>query len=245
LWYLRIVNNFVPSNSILTIQSIAMKNSVLFLLAAVVLLTSCNRVFYYKPAAEQPDNTRLTYNHGLPNLTGNTGECEITAEMVTRNSSGFLDLGLFIRNETDSLITFFPDQVKAYGFTASGNRKELKVYTAKEYIRYRNTRDAIIVGSIAALAIAGTVAAANATPPSEGLNNTTNFIAPWPMFWGPVPPFASHDGLIREHTMYKNEGMAGNIKIRKDDVFNHKYLLEVPVNGRYVKFVFDERMRRF
>ncbi len=225
-----------------------MKNSFLFLLAAVVLLTSCNRVYYYKPAAEQPDNTRLTYNHGLPNLTGNTGECEITAEMVTRNVSGFLDLGLFIRNETDSLVTFYPDQVKAYGFAANGNRKELKVYTAKEYIRYRNTRDAIIVGSIAALAIAGTVAAANSSSTvGEGLNNNNNaFIAaPWPVFWGPIPPYASHDGLIREHTMYKNEGLAGNIKIRKDDVFNHKYLLEVPVNGRYVKFIFDEKLRRF
>lgn len=222
-----------------------MKHSIPFLLAVVLLLTSCSRVFYYKPAAEQPNNTRLTYNHGLPNLTGNTGECEITAEMITRNTSNFLDLGLFMRNETDSLLTFYPDQVKAYGFAANGNGKELKVYTAKEYIRYRNTRDAIIIGSIAALAISGSIAAANATPPGEAVNHTTNFINPWPMYWGTTPPFASHDGLIREHTMYQNEGLAGNIKIRKDGEFNQKYLLEVPVNGRYVKFVFDEKMRRF
>ncbi len=226
-----------------------MKNITLILaLFATFFFTNCNYVYYYQPAETQPENTALTYNHGLPNLTGNTGECEITAEVLTRGCSDFLDLGLYFRNLTDSSLTFLPEEVRAYGFDAQGRRHSLRVFSSKEYIRHRNTRNAVIVGTLVAVAVASAVAinSAESGNNNEGNNINNIWLPASPVIIAPIPaPFAPHDGLLRQHTMLVNEGLAGNIKVRKNPKFDKKLLIEVPVNGRYIKFVYDDKERRW
>jgi hypothetical protein len=227
---------------------------VIALFFAAIFTSSCAFVYYYKPAGNQPETTKLTYNHGMPNLTGSTGDCEITAEVLTRSNSNFLDLGLYFRNLTDSSITFLPEEVVAYGYNKAGKSKKLSVYTAKEFIRNRNTRNAIIAGTIVAVAVATAIAAEHSggsgNNGNEGNFNNFWFPAP-PVIVAPVVapgvpiPHAAHDGLLRQHTMLAQEGLAGNIKVRKNPNFSEKLLIEVPINGRYVKFTFDGKERRW
>ncbi len=71
-----------------------------------------------------------------------------------------------------------------------------------------------------------------------------NLVAPPPAVVAPNPAvFAPVDGLLREHTLLAHEALAGQIKVQKHPNFNKKLLIEVPIDGRYVKFVYDGKER--
>lgn len=206
-----------------------MKHSIFTLLIAVLLLPSCGQVYYYNPADHQPEPTRLANYHGVPNLTSHTGECVITTEMRTVDSDNFLDLGLFIHNQSDSTLHFDPKEVKAYGFDAKGKKGELKIFTATEYVEFAMVREAFVnqLNFDSAIDLAG-LASNNRVVPVHPTS---------------VAPYISPDGLLRAHSIAPHQGVAGMIKIGKNNAFKHNYLIEVPVNGRYVKFVFGKRVK--
>jgi hypothetical protein len=206
-----------------------MKNTIFTLLIAVLLLPSCGQVYYYNPADQQPEPTRLANYHGIPNLTSHTGECVVTTEMRTVNSDNFLDLGLYIHNQSDSTVHFDPKGVKVFGFDASGKRGELKVFTATEYVEFALVRDAFVhhLNFTSAIDLAG-LASNNQVIPAHSTS---------------AAPYISPDRLLRSHTIAPHQSVAGMIKIGKNNAFKHNYLIEVPVNGRYVKFVFGKRVK--
>ncbi len=237
--------------------------SFILALFAALIFSSCNDLFFYKPAETLPENIVLAHKDGFPNLTGSNGLCQITAEVLTRGNSEFLDLNLHLLNLTDSAITFRPEEVLAYGFDENGRRARLRVYTAQEFIRHRNTREALLVGLMVAVAVTAVAVAADKSDGLSGNNCDSDededeevqededwfddsLVAPPPAVVAPNPAvFAPTDGLLREHTLLAHEALAGQIKVRKNPNFNKKLLVEVPIDGRYVKFVYDGKERRW
>jgi hypothetical protein len=215
------------------------------------LLLACSPQFY-TPAADQPQpDTRTVYHHGNPALHTNLGTTDVAVEMVQQNeNTQFLDLNLFIRNLGDTALTFDPSQVRLYGFNARGDRRDIRIFTAREYTRHRNTRNAIIVGAIVVATAAIVVADARYSPAAvENTNRPLLFNDCWWLF-SPTdlviantlrPPYAPTDGLLRRHTLYPDEALSGTLKARiASDHYDRKYLLEVPVGGgQFAKFVFE------
>ena len=61
-----------------------------------------------------------------------------------------------------------------------------------------------------------------------------------------APPPQAHptipeDGLLKWHTLFPDEAVQGIVKVRGKSNFMQKILVEVPVNGAYHKFVFENR----
>ncbi len=233
-----------------------------FLVATVILIgTACQRNYYYQPANNQPENTQLVYNHGVPSLRSMGSASEVSVDLTSRGQK-MLNLGVFIRNQSDSFQTFFPDQVRVFGYNAAGQRKPFKVFSAEQFIRRRNTRNAIIAGVVVAATVTAAVAAADAS--SNASNNwdddNDEFQNNWWWYaWStPAPivvvnannnfgnlPLSSPDGLVRTQTLYAGESLQGLIKVQSIPGFTEKIVVEIPMEGSAAKFMFDDRQRRF
>ncbi len=231
----------------------------IFLLLTLALLgTSCSHAFYYRPTADQPDQTTVIYNQGVPALRSLVPDAEVATDLTSQGQS-MLNLGVFVRNEGDSLVTFQPERVRVYGYNANGQRREYQVYSAEQFIRRRNRQNAIIAGAVIVATVA-TVVAINSDAGSnsnvEPGNNYRNNNNDWwwwawsaPSIWigsdGPAPPYTSTDGLLRTQTLYGGESVQGLIKVKSDPNFREKILVEVPVNGAYAQFAFGREQRRY
>lgn len=233
------------------------------LLLAALFLSSCSRSFYYMPAKIQPDASDVVHTHGVPALRTSIQGCEVVAELGSKGERD-MSLNVYIRNNSDSAFTFEPGQVQVHGYNLVGERVPFRVFTAEEYIHWKNTRDAIIAG-VAIVATVATVAIiANNTNDNNSGNHHTNqysgddaqvigdvfnfaYDLSWWMAWTipaaeeelPPPPAYSSDFLLREHTLYPGDAVQGIVKVRAKAEYKNKILVEVPVNGAYAQFVFD------
>jgi hypothetical protein len=225
-----------------------MKYPILLLLALMAIFSSCSRTFFYQPADQQPERTEITYTHGVPDLRAKATDGDVAATLTTRGGSSFLNLNLAVFNLGDTFFTFEPELVKAYGYNKSGKRQELRVFTAREFIKRRNTKNALIIGAIAVVAISAAVASNSSGRKSEYDNDFDDFFfQPWfiinPQFNS--APYTPKDGLLRSHTLYEDEALQGVVKIKKNIDYNEKILVEVPINGEFVKFVFKDKVKKF
>lgn len=226
-------------------------------------LASCSRLYYYEPADNQPDASDVIYTKGVPALRSNLQGCEVVAELTSKGERD-MNLNLYIRNNTDSIFTFFPQDVQAYGFNYINKRIPYRVFGAEEYIRWKNTRDALIAAGIIVATVATVVAIDRATDGGGGGSNNLEDVGngvsagidfvydlTWWMAWTipaaientPPPPAYSPDFLLRSHTLYPGEAVQGIVKVRAATEYKNKILVEVPVNGAYAKFVFDRAQR--
>ncbi len=231
----------------------------IFLFLALALFsTSCSHSFYYRPTADQPDQTTLIYNQGVPSLRSLVPDAEVATDLTSQGQS-MLNLGIFVRNDSDSLVTFQPEGVRVYGYNAAGEGREFRVFTAEQFIRHRNRQNAIIAGAIIAATVATVVVANNSAASSSNLepgnghyyNGNNNW---WWWAWSaptvfiesdPRPPYASTDGLLRTQTLYSGESVQGLIKVKSDPYFRDRIVVKVPVNGVYAQFVFGKEQRRY
>lgn len=236
----------------------------LAILLCAMFLSSCAPALYYQPAKTQPDVSKVVYARGVPALRTTVQGCEVVAELSSKGEKD-MSLNLYIRNNGDSAFTFEPGQVEVHGYNMMGQKKPYRVFTAEEYIHWKNTRDAIIAG-VAIVATVATVAIiANNTKGSDSKAGNANYYASengaevfvdvlnlaydisWWMAWTipdnvdemPSPPESSPDFLLREHTLYPGDAVQGIVKLRADAGYKNKILVEVPVNGVYTRFVFD------
>ncbi|MCY7330053.1 MAG: hypothetical protein LH618_15980 [Saprospiraceae bacterium] len=233
----------------------------IFLFLAFALFgTSCSLSFYYRPAANQPDQTTVVYNQGVPSLSALVPGAEVSTDLTSQGQS-MLNLGVFVRNEGDSLVTFLPEGVRVYGYNAKGQRKEYRVFTAEQFIRRRNRQNALIAGAIVVATVATVVAVNNdvsnganvdsGNAPRYNQNNNNWWWWAWsaPSLWigpnGPREPYSSSDGLLRTQTLYSGESVQGLIKVKSDPEFRHKIVVKVPINGVYAEFVFGKMERRY
>jgi hypothetical protein len=229
--------------------------------ALILACTSCAN-YVYQPAATQPENTELAYVNGLATTRAQVSDANVTVQLRHEGGRGVYDLNLFLRNLGEENITFFPEQVNVYGYNKKGEVQKLKVFTADEFVRRRRRNNAIVAGVV----VAATVATAVAVSESNNNNHDTphhhhNDNNDWwlysaltpmvvlnngyaPVVVGPYSaPFVAPDRLVRRHTLYAEEALQGIIKIKRESGFDERFLVEVPVNGQYAKFVFDAKMR--
>lgn len=237
-----------------------MKPGFPILLFTILILSSCSPAMYYQPAEVQPETSDVVYAHGVPALRASVQGCEVVAELTSRGEKD-MNLNVYIRNNSDSTFTFQPALVSARGYDGTGQWKPYRVFEAEEYIRWKNTRDALIAAGVVVATVATVVAIDRAV--DNGNNRSNNSISndlddaslvldfvydlSWWMAWTipamvdepPPPPEYSPDFLLRTHTLYPGEAVQGIVKVRANPMFKHKILVEVPVNGAYAKFVFD------
>lgn len=228
-----------------------------FILVCGLTLSACNQRFFYKPATNQPEPyTQLIYNHGIPSLRLNENGIDVAIDLTARGQRD-LSVMLAVRNRSDSVFTFFPELVRATGFDASGRKTPCRVFTAEQFIRRRNTRNAIIAGVAVAATVATVAAVASNSSGSGGDSNNNNYDDDWywlaatapGVVWVPGAPPAPFngpvDGLLRPHTLYPGEELRGIVKIQARTGFTDKVLVEIPIDGGYRRVVFDSRERRF
>jgi len=227
---------------------------ILLFLTLVFLGTACSQAYYFRPASEQPEQTEVIYNQGVPSLRSNLPNVEVATDLTSQGES-MLNLGVFVRNDGDSLITFSPENVRVIGYNAAGEGKPFRVFSAEQFIRRRNRNNALIAGAVIVATVAVNNESASQTNLDSGNHSYYNGNNNW-WWWawstptivlGPdaPPPYASSDGLLRTQTMYQGESVQGLIKVKSDPYFRNKIVVEVPVNGSYAKFVFGAKERRF
>lgn len=235
------------------------------ILLCALFLSSCAPSLYYQPAKTQPDASDLVHSHGMPALRTSIQGCEVVAELSSKGERD-MSLNLYIRNNSDSAFTFEPGQVEVHGYNIAGRKTPFRVFTAEEYIRWKNTRDAIIAGAAIVATVATVAIIANNTNGghSRSSNNHSSgdagvivdvlhlaYDVTWWMAWTipdsdeelPPPPESSPDFLLREHTLHPGQAVQGIVKVRAVAEFKNKILVEVPVNGAYARYVFDRARR--
>lgn len=240
----------------------------IFLLLPMLLLGACS-YYYFKPAATQPGQTEAVYTRGVPGLRSQQFGADLTAGLSAKGEND-LSLQLYLYNDSDEAYTFEPDGIRVSGYDAFGAKRPLRVFEATEYVKWKRNRDlmigaALVVGTVALVLLASELSKDNRRSPNRGGSGNRPDWA-YNYFYNPIewidfsinsallvraatapPPQSAptmpEDGLLRQHTIYPGEAVQGIVKVRGKSSFMHRILVEVPVNGAYHKFVFDNRRR--
>lgn len=220
--------------------------------------TSCTRYFYYQPTLEQQEEKAQVIHHqGIPSVRLSENSIDLSTGLTARGQYD-MNVGIAIRNESDSIFNFIPESVRVFGFDASGRKTPFRVFSAEQFIRYRNTRNAIIAGAVVVATVA-TVIAINSNN-DRNFDNNNNVWHGDEFFWAisafpnivvvqsgaPGPSFNSpSDGLLRSHTLMPGEELRGVVKVRARAGFTNEILVQIPIDGQYRSFTFDSPKRRF
>lgn len=237
-------------------------------LAIILTLGACATHYYYKPAATQPGQTEAVYTRGLPGLRSQQFGSDLTAGLSSKGEKD-LSLQIYLYNDTDSAYTFYPEDIQVSGYDAFGQMQPLRVFEASEYKKWKRNRD-IMIGAAVVVATVATILIIHEVTkdknPSKGGHSggdpawTNNYYYN-PVGWidfsintafvigaasAPPPqsePAIPEDGLLRSHTLYPGEAVQGIVKVRGKEPFLNRVLVEVPVDGAYHKFSFENRRR--
>mgnify|MGYP000913347285 CR=1 FL=1 len=223
------------------------------LVFAVFFLVSCNSTRQLVPAEHQPDATfDGGFVHGKPCLINESDVAKVGASL---SSKGLRDLTLQLQvdNKGQENIDFDPKKVEITGFDAAGNAQKFKVLTAGQYLRReRNKRVAIAAATVVVVVAAVILVEKNTKNSRKRDRNSGRDHFEW--FGGAnfainlFPPIYPEcmvrdehdDGLLRHHTIQPEENLSGALKIRGDLRQFDRILVEVPVGGRYSKFIFEK-----
>lgn len=236
-------------------------------LFALFIFGACATQYYYKPAATQPGQTEAVYTRGLPGLRSQQYGADLTAGLSAKGEKD-LSLQVYLYNDSDEPYTFQPEDIRVSGYDAFGQMQPMRVFGASEYVKWKRNRDiligtAIVVGTVALILVVSELSKDNNK--SKG-NNHSNNAADWannyyydPIGWidfsfntafiigsaaAPPPqaePAIPENGLLRTHTIYPGEAIQGIVKVRGKAPFLNRVLVEVPVNGAYHKFSFENK----
>jgi hypothetical protein len=231
---------------------ITMQKLLFIALCTTVLLSSCSKGYFFKPAQVPENQQTITYQNGIECITHKQDGITVSAHIIKTNSSD-VQLMLSVYNDSDSIVHFQPDQVTAKGYNKQGTGKALKVMTARDVVRRRNKRTAIAVGALVATVAAVAIADETSSRPS---NNDYNRFAYDP-FWYWVPPpttilmlppqsagiVQSPDGILRAHTLQPGEELRGKILIQRPAEFTESMEIRIPIDGRVEQFSFSGRER--
>jgi hypothetical protein len=240
----------------------AMKRSFIITLGiGCLFITSCALPYFYQPVEPQPDSrSSLMYTHGIPSLHKRVDSVDVFADLTSRGEYMY-SLTLGFVNQSEQVVTFYPDQVRAYGIDAAGRKVNLRVFTAEQFIRRENTRQALIAGAIVVATVATAVAVAEAVDDDgggsigDGPQNNNFFIDDSFWWWATLTPTVVVNtprqtvvpvrpgNLLRRHSMVPGESLQGIIKIQAQQPLLQKVMVEVPLNGITSTFVYGARQR--
>lgn len=209
----------------------------------MILFAGCAQPRYLQPAREQNSNAEILYHSGNPYIRSTMDNTEISAQVMARGART-LSLDLLCYNDGSEILDIVPADINVTGYNDLGIPYTFRVFSAEEYIRRRNTRNAIISGVVVVATVATAVALAD-----NALSNGTNFNGDW-FLWSlsTVPsvvldsratsPAISDDGLARPHSLLPQSGYRGIVMILGKPEFMHRIDLSVPVNGVPHRFSF-------
>lgn len=219
--------------------------SLFTLLTITVTIVSCAPVRYFQPAKEQSINTDILYHEGLPYIRSVLEKTEVSAQLMLKGERS-LSLDVFFYNEGSEAFNIEPEAIRAIGYNNLGIPTELRVFTAEQFIRRRNTRAAIIGGVAVIAAVAGTVALLDNPPANNTLGNDLLFFgltaAPTIATSNRNAPFRPQDGLVRPHSVMPETAYRGLIMIQGKADYLHRVEVAVPVNNMPHRFNFENVM---
>lgn len=209
----------------------------------LILFAGCAQPRYLQPAREQNSNSEILYHSGNPYIRSTMDNVEVSAQVLTRGARS-LSLDLLCFNDGSEVMDIVPADISVTGYNDLGIPYSFKVFSAEQYIRRRNTRNAIIGGVVVVATVAGAIALSD-----NALSNGGNFNANW-FLWSistvpsivldsrAVSPAISDDGLARPHSLLPQSGYRGVVMILGKPEFMHRIDLTVPVHGVPHRFSF-------
>jgi hypothetical protein len=219
--------------------------------------TACNYRYVYNPLSEHSDlDASKMYTHGIPTLYKQVDSIDLFGDLTSNGQRDYsLTVGLV--NNAGHSVNFYPEDVKAWGYDVDGRKVPLRVFTAKEFIRRRNTNTAIwaTVAVVATVAAAVAINDATSSRPNSDFNRNNNNWNSDFWFWmamstpqivindpgAPAP--RRPDNLLRNHTLLPGESLQGIIKVRSNETLLQRIEVEIPVNGTKSVFAFGKRER--
>jgi hypothetical protein len=215
------------------------------LLLTIIVAASCAPTRYFQPSREQNINTDILYHEGLPYIRSVLEKTEVSAQLMLKGERS-LSLDVFFYNESGEPFTVEPGDISALGFNSLGVPTDLRVFTAEQFIRRRNTRDAIIGGVAIIAAVAGTVALLDNPAANNTVGNDLIFLgltaAPTITASNRSAPFSPRDGLARSHSLLPDTAYRGLVMIQGKADYLHRIEITVPVNNMPHRFSFDNVM---
>lgn len=215
------------------------------LLAIAATIVSCAPVRYFQPAKEQNINADILYHDGLPYIRSMMEKTEVSAQLMLKGERS-LSLDVFFYNEGGEAFNIEPESIRAIGFNDLGIPTDLRVFTAEQFIRRRNTRAAIIGGVAVIAAVAGTVALLDNPAANNAVGNDLLFLgltaAPTITASNRSAPFSPQDGLVRPHSVLPQTAYRGLVMIQGKADYLHRIEVTVPVNNMPHRFNFENVM---
>lgn len=212
-------------------------------------MCSCTGPRYFQPAAEQNANTEVLRYDGKPYIRSILEKTEVSAQLIGTTGRSLV-LDLFFYNDSDVHFSIDPAGVLVTGYNEFGIPATFRVFKAEEYIKRRNTRNAIIGGAVVVASVASAIALSESAAGGNALNNQ--------LFWWslgavpsivsgnrPVSPYYSDDGLARPHALFPETAYRGNVMIRGEADFLYRVEVRVPVNGMWHRFDFVPPVERY
>lgn len=218
-----------------------MRTTIILLLSAS-LASSCASPRVIFPAAEQDAHVETLRYDGKPYLRSVQENTEVSAQLTSLGGRNFT-LDLFYFNETGRQFLINPLDVQVIGFNARGMPQTFRLFSAEEYTRRRNTRNAIVGGIGLAVAVASAIALVDAgSAGSSALTNEVLWLGasslpPLVNSFAPAPAF-SEDGLARPHNLFPETAYRGTIMLQGDEQYLQRVQVNVPTGGIWHRFDF-------
>ncbi len=221
----------------------------LAIISLILLFAGCAQPRYLQPAREQNSNTEILYHSGNPYIRSTMDNAEVSAQVMARGTRT-LSLDLLCFNDGSEILDIVPADINVTGYSDLGIPYTFRVFSAEEYIRRRNTRNAIIGGVVVVATVATAFALAD-----NAFTNGGNFNGDW-FLWslGAVPsvvmdsramaPAISDDGLARPHSLLPQSGYRGIVVIQGKPEYMHRIDMTVPVNGVPHRFSFSGKKQQ-
>lgn len=223
---------------IFLLQYIRAMRSLLTTLLLIVVFCACGVPRVIFPAAEQNTNVETLLHDGKPYLRSVMEKTEVSAQLVSIDGSS-LALDLFFYNNTDEQFLIDPSNVQVTGFNAFGIPRTFRIFSAAEYIRRRNTNNAIVGGLLLVATVASVVTMVDAGVPTDqvllfGAGAVPSLVNDF----GLMTPISNEDGLARPHNLFPETAYRGRVMLRGYEEYFHKVQVNVPANGIMHRFDF-------
>ncbi len=204
-------------------------------LLPIVLLSSCASGYYFVPAKDQSTNTEILYYKGIPYIRSTIERTEVSAKVTSRGGRT-IAVDLLCHSDEDRSVEVNPACLSATGFDALGTPNQFRVFTAEEFIRRRNTRNAIVDGAMALVTIGALLDPSLtiwnfSTAANIVLNNNSS------------TSFISDDGLAMPHTLLPEQTYRGVVMMSGKLKYQERLELTFFLNGMPHRFYFNGRAR--
>ncbi len=241
-----------------------MKKSILTLTSVIVLLTiGCSNSYYLKPVIRSNDNMDVIYHEGKPVALSFGEETTVGLYCIKTTDNELLLHVLYTNESSEKRITVIPEDIKIYGVDKQLQKKQLKVYSAKEYLRKMQRKQN---WATVALAVAGAMEAEEAAKSTSttsayvtgsggyayGSATTQTYdaskkaevearnraeIAKTQQQYALINT-AVEQGLIKSHTLFPEQRIEGNVMVKFKKSYSNRFIIKIPIGKEVHTIIF-------